>query len=264
MVGTATRAPPASSSSAKSSPAGPWYRQLSTWADVTSISRSASHTPRHVDHDPHGERRGLAATAVEHLAVVVGQRDGHRSGMMARAGEPGRRIATCWPRGCRYRKREGTAVQGVPRRRSPRWPSRTSCCRRGPGSIVWDALALSMPVAILVGVRHFQPDRRLPWLFLAAGLGAFVVGDCRVEPAHRRRPRAERPRVRGGLSADRDRLPPPGTRGQADVDARDGRLADRRGRIGRDPVGRRARQGRRARAVVRVARQRRPTPCSTS
>ncbi len=39
-----TRAPPASSSSAKSSPAGPWYRQLSMWADVTSISRSASHT----------------------------------------------------------------------------------------------------------------------------------------------------------------------------------------------------------------------------
>ena len=47
----------------------------------------------------------------------------------------------------------------------------------GPGLIVWDALALSMPVAILVGVHHFRPDRRLPWLFLAAGLGAFVVGD---------------------------------------------------------------------------------------
>ena len=47
----------------------------------------------------------------------------------------------------------------------------------GPGLIVWDALALSMPVAILVGVHHFKPDRRLPWLFLAAGLGAFVVGD---------------------------------------------------------------------------------------
>jgi len=47
----------------------------------------------------------------------------------------------------------------------------------GPGLIVWDALALSMPVAILVGVHHFHPDRRLPWLFLAAGLGAFVVGD---------------------------------------------------------------------------------------
>jgi diguanylate cyclase (GGDEF)-like protein/PAS domain S-box-containing protein len=47
----------------------------------------------------------------------------------------------------------------------------------GPGLIVWDVLALSMPVAILVGVHRFRPDRRLPWLFLAAGLGAFVVGD---------------------------------------------------------------------------------------
>lgn len=47
----------------------------------------------------------------------------------------------------------------------------------GPGVIVWDALALSMPVAIVIGVRRFQPDRRLPWLFLAPGLGAFVVGD---------------------------------------------------------------------------------------
>ena len=47
----------------------------------------------------------------------------------------------------------------------------------GLALIAWDALALSMPVAILVGVHRSKPDRRLPWLFLAAGLGAFVLGD---------------------------------------------------------------------------------------
>jgi diguanylate cyclase (GGDEF)-like protein/PAS domain S-box-containing protein len=52
----------------------------------------------------------------------------------------------------------------------------------GPGLIVWDALALSMPVAIVVGVRRFEPDRRRPWLFLAAGLGAFVIGDIIWSP----------------------------------------------------------------------------------
>jgi diguanylate cyclase (GGDEF)-like protein/PAS domain S-box-containing protein len=47
----------------------------------------------------------------------------------------------------------------------------------GPGVVVWDVLALSMPAAILIGVRHFKPDRRRPWLFIVGGLGAFAFGD---------------------------------------------------------------------------------------
>lgn len=47
----------------------------------------------------------------------------------------------------------------------------------GPGVVVWDAVALSMPAAILIGVRRFKPDRRRPWLFIFGGLGAFAFGD---------------------------------------------------------------------------------------
>jgi hypothetical protein len=40
------------------------------------------------------------------------------------------------------------------------------------GLVVWDLIVVSMPVAIVVGVSRFRPERRAPWLLLAAGLGS--------------------------------------------------------------------------------------------
>ena len=45
------------------------------------------------------------------------------------------------------------------------------------GLVVWDLIVASMPVAILIGVWRFRPDRRAPWLHLATGLGIFAFGD---------------------------------------------------------------------------------------
>lgn len=44
------------------------------------------------------------------------------------------------------------------------------------GSVIWAAIAFSMPVAIMVGVRRFGPERP-PWYLLAAGLAFYAFGD---------------------------------------------------------------------------------------
>ena len=45
------------------------------------------------------------------------------------------------------------------------------------GSVIWAVIAFSAPVAILVGIRRFRPERPAPWYFLAAGLGFYALGD---------------------------------------------------------------------------------------
>lgn len=47
----------------------------------------------------------------------------------------------------------------------------------GISGLVWDAIVVSAPLAIVVGVRRFQPERRHPWFLLAGGLGMFALGD---------------------------------------------------------------------------------------
>ena len=175
MVGIATRAPPATSSSAKSSPAGPWYRQLSMWADVTSISRSASHTRamssriRMASAVASPCRPSSISRSSEVNATAIGRESWHAGSGPAGRLRVGLEVADKGNMKERLFRAylAGGVLLAVAYFLLP----------EGPGLIVWDVLALSMPVAILVGVHHFRPDRRLPWLFLAAGLGAFVVGD---------------------------------------------------------------------------------------
>ena len=38
-------------------------------------------------------------------------------------------------------------------------------------------IAFSAPVAIVVGIWRFRPERPVPWYFLAAGLGFYALGD---------------------------------------------------------------------------------------
>ena len=42
---------------------------------------------------------------------------------------------------------------------------------------VYESLGAAASVAILVGVRRFRPEQRLPWLLLSAGNALFVIGD---------------------------------------------------------------------------------------
>lgn len=44
-------------------------------------------------------------------------------------------------------------------------------------SLAYDALGTSAVVAVLVGLRLYQPERKLPWLLIALGQAAFVIGD---------------------------------------------------------------------------------------
>jgi diguanylate cyclase (GGDEF)-like protein len=44
-------------------------------------------------------------------------------------------------------------------------------------SLLYDAIGASAVVIALVAVRRFRPDRRLPWLLMAAGQALFVAGD---------------------------------------------------------------------------------------
>lgn len=46
--------------------------------------------------------------------------------------------------------------------------------RAGP---IFNAIALSAPVAILVALRWHRPDERLPWVLVAVGQALFMVGD---------------------------------------------------------------------------------------
>src|SRR5918992_2220938 len=50
-----------------------------------------------------------------------------------------------------------------------------------PGTVVSDlgymAYGLSVPIAILIGVRHFRPTPRAPWFWLAAAHGMLFVAD---------------------------------------------------------------------------------------
>jgi diguanylate cyclase (GGDEF)-like protein/PAS domain S-box-containing protein len=45
------------------------------------------------------------------------------------------------------------------------------------GSVIWAVIAFSAPVAIVVGIRRFRPERPAPWYFLAAGLCFYALGD---------------------------------------------------------------------------------------
>jgi diguanylate cyclase (GGDEF)-like protein/PAS domain S-box-containing protein len=47
----------------------------------------------------------------------------------------------------------------------------------GTQIVLWDAIVLSMPIAIAIGVRRFHPTRTRAWLALAAGLALFALGD---------------------------------------------------------------------------------------
>ncbi len=145
------------------------------WADVTSISRSASHT-RAIS----SRIRMASAVASPRWPASISRSSAVNSTAIGRES---------WHAGSgtagRLRVGLGVADKGNMKERLFRaylaggvlLAVAYFLLPEGPGLIVWDAVALSMPVAILVGVHHFQPDRRLPWLFLAAGLGAFVVGD---------------------------------------------------------------------------------------
>ena len=42
---------------------------------------------------------------------------------------------------------------------------------------VYESLGAAASLAILVGVRRFRPEHRLPWLLLSAGNALFVIGD---------------------------------------------------------------------------------------
>ena len=44
-------------------------------------------------------------------------------------------------------------------------------------SLAYDALGTSAVVAVLVGLRLYQPERKLPWLLIALGQASFVIGD---------------------------------------------------------------------------------------
>ncbi|MGZ8567280.1 MAG: diguanylate cyclase domain-containing protein [Actinomycetota bacterium] len=44
-------------------------------------------------------------------------------------------------------------------------------------AVLWNVVALSVPVAIVIGVRRFRPSRPVPWLLLAAGFGFWAFGD---------------------------------------------------------------------------------------
>ena len=44
-------------------------------------------------------------------------------------------------------------------------------------SLFYDVIGASAVVAALVGAWHYRPDRRLPWILMAAGQGLFVAGD---------------------------------------------------------------------------------------
>ena len=43
--------------------------------------------------------------------------------------------------------------------------------------VIWGAIAFSAPVAILMGIRRFRPERPAPWHFLAAGMAFYALGD---------------------------------------------------------------------------------------
>ena len=130
----------------------------------------------HLDHDPHREGGGLAPTAVEHALVVVGQLDGHRSGMIAGSGAP--------PTGAKT-SRGVVDKRNVAKRLFRMYLAGGALAIAAyfltsagtAGLIVWDIIVVSMPVAIVVGVWRFRPDRRAPWLLLAVGLGIFALGD---------------------------------------------------------------------------------------
>ena len=126
----------------------------------------------------------------------------------------------------------------------------------GPGVVVWDALALSMPVAILIGLRRFKPDRRRPWLFIVGGLGAFALGDTiwSLPIGNALGPSDIAYVVGYPLIAIGCLLL--ARMGKRTSVTRDDRRADRRHGPGGDPVGGRAQQERRDRAVVRLGGQR--------
>ncbi len=44
-------------------------------------------------------------------------------------------------------------------------------------SLLYDAVGVSAILAALVGAWRYRPDRRLPWILMAAGQGLFVAGD---------------------------------------------------------------------------------------
>jgi diguanylate cyclase (GGDEF)-like protein/PAS domain S-box-containing protein len=47
----------------------------------------------------------------------------------------------------------------------------------GARSVIWAMIAFSAPVAILMGIRRFRPERPAPWYFLAGGLAFYACGD---------------------------------------------------------------------------------------
>ena len=47
----------------------------------------------------------------------------------------------------------------------------------GAESFVWNVIALSIPLVIVIGVRRFRPSRPVPWLLLAGGFGLWACGD---------------------------------------------------------------------------------------
>src|SRR5687768_11198500 len=45
-------------------------------------------------------------------------------------------------------------------------------------SLVYNAIALSCLLAILIGIRINKPAETLPWYLLAAGIALWLAGDC--------------------------------------------------------------------------------------
>src|SRR5471030_2350733 len=47
----------------------------------------------------------------------------------------------------------------------------------GRSPLLWASLGLSSVLALVVGIRRYQPEQPLPWYLLAAGVTSFAVGD---------------------------------------------------------------------------------------
>jgi diguanylate cyclase (GGDEF)-like protein/PAS domain S-box-containing protein len=47
----------------------------------------------------------------------------------------------------------------------------------GRSPLLWASLGLSSVLALVVGIRRFRPERRLPWYLLAAAVMSFAAGD---------------------------------------------------------------------------------------
>ena len=172
VVGTATRAPPASSVSAKSSPAGPWYRQLSTCADVTSIRRSASPDAGH--RRPRSAWRGPRPRRARHRAISRST-EGRRQTAIGARGSPGSRPG----------RRPGTRS-----RRTPTDRHRSSDARYVVENTAENSLASSRSCSIAL-TGTYGPDV-LPVAVVAQGRGD-VVDRRRRSPGARLR--AGRPRT---------------------------------------------------------------------